>query len=159
MKRVMVVLSVLALVLMAGTAIAADSATVAVTATVDGSCEFELAGTTLPFGTLLFDGAGAAIGGTASGSIRFRCTTGALYQITDDDGLNETGLDAPRLASTTLAVTEYIPYTFTYAPTSGTGAGWATWETLALSGDIAANSYTANSPDAYADTVTLYINP
>lgn len=158
-KGTIIVLAAIALLAMAGLAAAADTATVNVTATVAGTCQFTSAGTTVAFGTLPFDASGNASGATANGSIQFQCTTGASWSITDDDGLNETAPNANRLVSATVTPTEYIPYTFSYSPASGTGAGWSNPQTVTLTASIAPGAYTSNSPDVYTDTVTLTINP
>lgn len=158
MKKGIVAIIVIALVALAGTAMGADTATVDITATVLGTCEFSSVGTNIGFGTLPFDASGVASGDSAVGSIDFRCTNGAVFTITDDDGLHESG-GTHRLESDTVAPLEYIPYTLAYVPTALTGQGWGTWITLNMTADIAAGAYTNNSPDTYSDTVTLTITP
>ncbi len=159
MKRMIQATMILLLIVAAGVAAAADTAPVTVTARVLGTCRFSAGGTTLGFGDLPFDAAGNAVGGvTATAQLQFWCTNGASYAITDDSGLNETAPGARRMQSTTLGVPEYIAYGMSYNPATGTGTGPANPITLTINGTVGA-VYGANSPDSYADTVTLTINP
>lgn len=160
MKRLTVLsLAILLVIVMTGISLAQGTAQVNVSAQIVGTCKFSAASTNLPFGVLPFDALGNALGvGPVTATIDFWCTPGSTYTITDDDGLYDTGVDANRMRSTTLGVPEYIAYTATYAPASGTGTGPATPITLTVTGNVGA-TYGANSPDAYADTITLTINP
>jgi spore coat protein U domain-containing protein, fimbrial subunit CupE1/2/3/6 len=154
MKRSVFLIAAAVLLMMAGTAMAAGTATMDVSAVVQGTCSFNSASTTLAFGALPTSGAGASV----STSIDFNCSNGTVYTMTDDDGLNETGVDANRMASTTLGTTEYIPYSIAYTST-GTGLGPTNPITLTIDGTVASGAYATNSPDVYQDTVTLTINP
>jgi len=159
MKRTIQATMVVLLVLAASVAAAADTSPVTVTARVLGTCRFSAGGATLGFGDLPFDPAGNAVGGvTASTTLQFWCTNGASYAITDDSGSYETAPGARRMQSTTLAVPEYIAYGMSYNPATGTGNGPGNPITLTIDGTVGA-VYGANSPDSYADTVTLTINP
>ncbi len=158
MKRTIQAAVVVLLILAAGIAAAADTAAVAVSARVVGTCKFTAGGATLPFGDLPFDAAGNALGTAVSSSLTFWCTNGASYTLTDDNGLWETGPGARRMRSATLAIPEYIAYGLTYNPATGTGLGPTNPITLTLNGTVGA-TYGTNSPDNYADTVTLTINP
>lgn len=159
MRRAILLGAAAALLAIAGRAQAAATATVDVSATVVGTCQFASQSAAIAFGALPFDGNGNATGATASGSIQFRCTNGASWSIIDDDGQNATGPDQNRMKSTTLATAEYIPYTLSYTPATGTGAGWSNPQTLTLTATVAPGAYTSNSPDNYSDSVTLTINP
>ena len=159
MKRLTVVLVVLGLLSLGGVAMAQDTATVTVSAQVVGTCKFVAPGTAaLAFGVLPFDVNGNALGAAASTTLNFWCTNRAAYTITDNDGLYETGVNANRMRSDTVLPFEYIDYTFTYNPASGTGAGPANPFLLTINGTVG-TTYAANSPDTYSDTVTLTINP
>jgi len=133
---------------------AADTATVDVTATVVGTCQF-LEDATLDFGTL-DPSAGSDV--TATTSLDFWCTKNATYTITDDDGLYETGPNQNRMRHASLT-TEYIPYSFSYTPTSGTGQGKNSPITLTISGTVLGSDYIDASAGSYSDTVTLSITP
>ncbi len=159
MKRTIQAAVVVLLLVAAGVAAAADTAPVTVTARVVGTCRFNAGGATLAFGDLPFDAAGNALGGVAaSTTLQFWCTNGASYTITDDSGLSETAPGARRMQSTTLGTPEYIAYGMSYNPATGTGTGPGNPITLTINGTVGA-VYGANSPDSYADTVTLTINP
>lgn len=160
MKRSVLLMAAAVLLLAAGTSMAADTATVNVSATVIGTCRFTSAGTTLSFGTLPFDATGNALGATANSTIQFWCTNGASYTITDDTGANEAVAGTPpfRMASTTLGTPEYIDYSLSYNPATGTGTGPGTPITLNFTGTVG-TTYAGNTPDVYRDTVTLTINP
>ena len=157
MKRMVLVMAAAVLIAAAGVATAADTATVDNSATVRGTCRFNAAGTAIPLGDLPFDGAGNATGTSAGSTINFWCTNGASYAITDDFGLNEVGVQR-RLASTVIAPTEYINYSLTYLPATGTGNGPLAPIALNLTATVGA-TYTGNTPASYGDTVTLTVNP
>lgn len=136
-------------------ALAADSATVSVSATVVGTCKFNSGGSV----AFALDPSSAS---NATGTVTqpaFWCTKGASYTITDDKGVNEAvaGTAPRRMVHATLP-TEFIPYSFSY---TATGAG--TGKTLPITLDIASTVVNADFVNAaagsYADTVTLSITP
>lgn len=155
MKKLILLVAAMALVFSGGVASAVDTATVTVSAIIPDTCRFNSPGTALAFGVITPGGGDVA----ASTNISFWCTSGASYAITDDDGLYETGANANRMQSSALAIPEFIPYSLTYNPASGTGAGPASPITLSLSGNILAADYATRTADVYNDTVTLTINP
>jgi len=153
MKKTMMTVIAVALVAMAGAAMAQDTATVAVSATVVGTCKFT-AGGTIPFGNL-----DPSIGTNQTPAVSqptFWCTKGASYTITDDDGLYASGTNLNRMKHGTLA--EYIPYSFTYLAT-GTGAGPGSVLTMNIASTVLGSDYLNASAGTYSDTVTLTINP
>ncbi len=151
-KRMMVLAMVLGLVVgLAGVSVAADTATVDVSATVTGVCKFSSGGSI----TFALDpSVGTDVSGTVTQPI-FWCTKGASYTITDDNGVNKSGTTY-RVKHATLA--EYIPYSFTYTST-GTGTGKTATITMNIASTITGANYTNASAGSYADTVTLSINP
>lgn len=151
MKKAIFMIAV-ALLLVGSAAMAASVFDdVPVTATVLGSCAVTTVGS-IDFGNLDPVLAPAVVGVVVQPEIT--CSFGTPWSITDDDGLNETGVDQNRLASTTLGPTEYIPYTISYTAT-GTGNGAA--QNFGLSADIAGGAYSGNSGDAYTDTIRFTI--
>ncbi len=137
-------------------AIAFDNATVNVTAAVVGTCKFVAPGTaTLDFGTL-----DPSVGNDVSTTttLQFWCTKGANYTITDDDGLYETGANQNRMRHAT-DNTEFIPYSFSYSPATGTGNGPQNPITLDISGTVAGADYTNALVGPYSDEVTMTISP
>src|SRR4030067_3296760 len=115
MKKLLGLAMVLGLVLLTGVAFAADTNTVTVTANVVGTCRFNSAASTLAFGGLDPSSGAPANAGT---STTFWCTRNATYTITDDDGLHELVANGNRMQHVS-SPTEFIPYTFSYNPTTG----------------------------------------
>lgn len=134
-------------------AFAAGSNSLAVSSNVIGTCRFVSASSTLAFGAL--DPSSAA-NATASGSTTFWCTKGASYSISDDGGLYNSG--GPRMRHAT-TVTEFIAYSLSLSPTTGTGSGPATPTTLTINGSILNADYVNAAAGNYADTVVLTITP
>lgn len=143
-----------ALTLLGNTAaLAADGATVTVSATVTGTCKFVAPKTGAVAFTL-----DPSVGGAVNGVITqptFWCTKGTAYTINDNDGVNASA-GAQRMKHGSLA--EYIPYTFTYTA-SGSGTGPAAPLTLDIASQVAATDYLNASAGSYSDTVTLTITP
>jgi spore coat protein U-like protein len=146
----MVAAVVIMIMVMAGTAMAADTAQVNVSATVTGVCKF-VAGGTISY--TLDPSVGTNVNGTVS-QPTFWCTKGSSYAITDDNGVNKTG--------TTYRVkdsgTDYIPYSFTYTST-GSGQGKSTTLSMNIASAIQGTDYINAPAGSYSDTVTLSINP
>ena len=152
MKKWLGLTMVLGLVLgLAGVVKAGDTATVAVSANVVGTCKF-LTGGSISFS--LDPSVGTDVNGTVT-QPTFWCTKGSSYAITDDDGLNESGT-THRMKHATLS--EYIPYTFTYTAT-GTGTGRTSTVTMNIASVVASADYIDATYGSYADTVTVTITP
>lgn len=156
MKKLIIAAVAIAVLMAGGMAMAADTATVTVTATVQGTCLFLGAKTaTLAFPPLTAGGPDE----TASATLQFWCSNGTVFTLTDDSGLNELGPGAPRMASTTLGATEYLPYTFTATPSALVGGGLAAPVTLTVDGSVTSANYSARTADVYRDTITFTVNP
>ncbi len=156
MKKFLGMVMVLGLVLVLGrVAMAADTNTVTVTANVVGTCRFNSATSTLAFGAL---DPSSGTPATASAAPTFWCTRNATYSVTDDDGLHELAANGNRMEHTS-TTGEFIPYTFTYNPTTGQGQGRTTPITLNISGTVAFADYQNAIAGDYADTVVISINP
>jgi len=152
MKKVLMAVIAVALVAMAGAAMAADTTTVAVSATVVGTCKFT-AGGAIPFGNL-----DPSVGTNQTPAVTqptFWCTKGASYTITDDLGLHVSA-GIRRMVHASLS--EYIPYSFTYTA-AGTGAGPASVLTMNIASTVLGTDYANASAGVYSDTVTLTIAP
>ncbi len=144
---------ILALVLVLGAGYAhalTATGTVNVTAQVVGTCKFSVGTATLDFGQL---GTGGPV--TANTSLEFWCTNGTTYWVTDDDGLYETTVDAPRMFD---GSANYLPYTFTYTPTNGSSTGPSTPITLSITGTVQEADYIAVPAGTYNDTVTITLS-
>jgi spore coat protein U-like protein len=150
MRKSMTVLIALA-VLAAGGAAWAATTTVAVSANVVGTCQFNNVGA-VAFGAL--DQVAAPLVTATVTQPAFWCTKNTTWTMTDDSGVNEVTPGARRMANGT----DFIPYTFTYTAT-GPGAGKSTPTTMNIVATVPAGSYTDVSAGPYTDTVTLTINP
>ncbi len=155
MKKLVVVAAVVVMMAagMAGTAMAAGTQTVAVSATVVGVCQF-LTGGAITF--TLDPSVGGAVNGTVT-QPTFWCTRGTTWAITDDSGLYELVAGSRRMQHAT-SLTDFIPYTFTYTA-GGTGSGRNVTLTMNIASQVAASDYLDALAGNYADTVTLSINP
>ena len=139
MKR-MTILLVMALVLFAGNAFAADTATVTVNAEVMASCTFDTGVLTLDFGNL--DPAVAGAAANASGALDFTCAAGTTYS-----------MSAPA-ADVLTDGTNNINYSITLSgDVSGTSAGGA--QSLTVDADIASGGFFGLPAGSYADTFTV----
>lgn len=137
----------------------AASSTVSVTAVVlsKSNCKFNSATAALNFGNL---DPTTPIDRTITTSITFIChgsANPATFSITDDDGLYKTGTDANRMRHTTV-ITEYLPYSLTLNPTSGT-VPKNTNQTLTISGTVKGTDYQNAYVGNFSDTVIISISP
>ena len=142
----------LAVTLAAGSAFAAGSSTINVSAAVTGTCRWVSAAGSVAFGTLDQD-LQPAVTGTVTDPT-FWCTNGKAYTIVDDNGLNEVGT-THQLSDGAGAV---LAYTFSYTA-AGTGSGKSVTLNPAISAGIVAGTYGDLPEGNYSDTVTLTINP
>ena len=151
MKKILMAMVAVAAVAMAGSAEAAGTTTVGVTATVSGNCRF------LTNGSISY-ALDPATGGNATGTVTqptFWCTKASAYTITDPGGQHDSG-GSKRMKHAILD--EYIPYTFTFTAT-GTGAGRGTTLSMDIGSTVAGADYINASAGSYADSVTLTIAP
>ena len=137
----------------------ADSTTVSVAAVVlsKSNCKFNSATAALNFGNL--DPANP-VDRTVSTTVTFVChgsEPSATFLITDDDGLYKTAPNANRMRHTTVT-TEYLPYSLTLNPTTGTVPKNVD-QTLTISGTAKSTDYQDAYMGNFSDTVIISINP
>ena len=140
-----------------GNAAGANVVTVSATVLSKSQCKFNSKTSTLNFGDL--DPANP-VDKTVSTSVTFRCggsAPNATFSITDDDGLYETGPDANQMRHTTIT-TEYLAYSLTLNPTSGT-VPKNTDQTLTIMGTVRGVDYQDALAGSYSDTVVISITP
>lgn len=145
--------------LAAGSAIAADSNTLTVNATVNGTCKFTTATSTVN----IANSGGAidpslATNATGQTTVQFRCTNGTTSAISADNGLNfSAGSRRVRIGATT----NYMPYSLalTGAAQAGTGHGAGNEKTLTIDATIVAADHQNAAAGSYADTVLLSLTP
>lgn len=100
---------------------------------------------------------------TRTTTLEFECkgnkNAPVSYAISDDDGLNESGVNANRLKHVTLGgANAYIPYAFSIAPSNGT-TPLKTPVTLTITGTVLGPSYQFAYAGNYTDTVVVRIDP
>jgi hypothetical protein len=140
---------------------AANTNTMAVSATILGVCKFQTTTSALAFGSIDPSGTAAA---TATTNLTYKCTKGTTptaSAITSDNGAHFlTG--SKTMTSATIGAGSNLPYTiaFVYTPVVGTGFASATVTTVAVNGSIAATDYQAASAATdYSDSVIISITP
>lgn len=154
MKRLtgfLIMATAIALVTLGGTATAATTTnTVDVTAVIYGTCTITAG--TIDFGSLDPVGAPAVSGTVTSPTVT--CPNGTNYTVSDDNGLWYSAPDR-RMRSDTLGTPEYIPYSVGYdaGPKGGIGSA----QSINLTGDLVAGSYSGRSADTYGDTLTFTV--
>ncbi|MRR06363.1 MAG: hypothetical protein EG828_05375 [Deltaproteobacteria bacterium] len=155
MKKLLAITAAAAVVAMAGTAMAADTNTLTVQASVTGTCKFSTATSTLNFGSL-----DPSVGTNVNGSTstQFWCTKGVTESIAAGNGDNWSGTKRQML-DTAAGGTDLIPYTLTLTPDGNSNAGPGAPRTLGIAGQILGTDYTGKTASSYSDTVALTITP
>lgn len=140
MKKILVLAAAMAMV--SSAAFAAGTATLNVTASVQGTCT--ITGGTLAFGVL--DPVTAPnVGPIAAAGVTVTCNNGTVFTVTDNSAANA-------LTNGTSS----IPFTLTHAG-GGTGTGVA--NPYAISGSILGTGYATVTAGVYASTVTMSVLP
>jgi spore coat protein U-like protein len=136
-----------------------SSGAVAISATVvsKNQCRFSVRNLTLALGEI--DPLATL---SVSRSVTTTITCGgnapnATYFISSDDGLYETGTNAPRMRHLTLT-TQLMPYALTISPASATIAKNVA-QTITITGTVLPADVRDLSPGGYSDTVTITLTP
>jgi spore coat protein U-like protein len=138
---------------------AGGNAVVAVTATVLSKSHCQFRGSTtraLAYGSINSLSNTSAI---VTASLTLRCTgsvNSAAYALNHDSGLYESGVNQNRMKHSTLD--EYLPYTFTLSPSSGTIPRNVD-RIITLTGTVTPANYQDATPGSYADTVVVTLTP
>jgi spore coat protein U-like protein len=148
MKKVLAISAAVAIIAMAGTAMAVTTNLV-VSANVPDVCSVTAG--TLSFGALDVVAA-PAVSGTSAG-VAVTCTKGGLYSVAASLGGNPVGLQAYLKNS---ATNDKIAYSLT-VPAVSPGTGSA--QTIAITGSIAAGVYNTASAGTYNDSVVITVTP
>jgi len=136
---------------------ASNTLTVGATIISKSNCKFNSAGSALNFGAL---DPGNTTDVVKSTSVEYVCHGSApmaTYAISSDDGLHESGPGANRMINTTVP-NEYLPYSLSLSPTSGTVLKNET-RTLTITGTVTSQSYRSATAGNYADTVVISLTP
>lgn len=154
MRKIVAITLTAAIVATAGAAMAADSNTLTVQASVTGTCKFSSGTSTLNFGAL-----DPSVGTNVNGSTttNFWCTKGVTTDaIAANNGSNWSGTKRQMLDTVS---TDLIPYTLTLTPDGSANTGPASPRTLTIGGQVLGTDYTGKTAGSYSDTVTLNITP
>ena len=140
-----------AALLMSGAALAADSHTITVNATVAGNCKFN-AGTSTVNMTL-----DPTLTTTVTGNaaVLYRCTKGTTpaFVLSSTSTSSATGGNLKN-------GTETIPYTFTsVSGGNGTGMGTGQDKTLAVTVSVNQANAAGVTPNTYTDTIAITLTP
>ncbi|HET7672465.1 MAG TPA: spore coat protein U domain-containing protein [Burkholderiales bacterium] len=150
-KKNNLIAAALAALLMSGNAMAADSHTITVNATVTGTCKFNAASSTL---NLTLDPTASSTV-TQTASVLYRCTKGTAPSFALASG--STGSAA---GGNLVNGAESIPYTFSSA-SGGSGTGMAAGNDKTLSVSVSVNQANAANvtPAVYTDSITITLTP
>ena len=149
MKKLIAIAATVAVVAMTGSAMAATTGNLSVSATVTSSCS--IVGGALAFGNL--DAVAAPAANANAAGVAVTCTNLTGYHVTRNDGANFNG--SLRLFD---GASNYITYTIPTAfPIAGTGNGAS--QAITIAGNIAAGSYAGAAQGAYTDTIVLTVAP
>ena len=154
MKKLILLVVAITIIAMSGVAMAADTNTLTVQATVSGTCKFSSTTSTLNFGAL-----DPSVGTNVNGSTttQFWCTKGITTDvITAGQGLNFAG---GKNGMKDTSGPDLIPYTLTLTKDGSTNNGPTAPRTLTIAGTVLGTDYTTKTASSYADTVTLNITP
>ena len=141
----------LAALLMAGNAMAADSHTITVNATVTGTCKFNAASSTL---NMTLDPTATSTV-TQTASVLYRCTKGTAPSFALASG--STGSTG---GGNLVNGAESIPYTFSSTSGgAGSGMGAGNDKTLALSVSVNQANAANVTPAVYTDSIAITLTP
>ncbi|NDY92129.1 spore coat protein U domain-containing protein [Ideonella livida] len=131
---------------------AADTATVPVTATVQGVCKFTSAGA-IAFGTLDPSTTATSVSATVT-QPAFWCTKGTSYTVTDSGTAGSANM---ALGGT--STTELIAYSFSYTATGSGNGVTGTALNMGLSATVAKTAFQNAAAGSYSGNLVLTINP
>ncbi len=132
-------------VLAAGNALALDTATINVSATVLGTCAFDTTSYNMAFGEIDPAGSGDK---TASVNLAFTCSNGTTWTL-DDEANAKTMAGAFTGSNMAYSIDGYT--------LSGLGNGLT--QNVTVTGRIADGVYQVAAADVYSDSFTIDINP
>jgi spore coat protein U-like protein len=149
MKKLLAITAAVAVLAMAGTAMAEGTANLSVQATITASCSVTAG--SLSFGEL--DPFNPTTRTASSTGVTVRCATGEHPTLTADNG-SHAGLGTQKFLSNG---TDTIAYSITIP---SLGVADASWQTVTIGGTIADTAYgSSKSAGTYSDTVVLTVAP
>ncbi len=141
----------IAALVLTGNAMAADSHTIIVNATVSATCKFNAASSTM---NLTLDPTASSTV-TQTASVLYRCTKGTAPAFALASGSTSSATGGNLINGA-----ESIPYTFSSA-SGGSGTGMSTGNDKALSVSVSVNQANAANvtPAVYTDSITITLTP
>lgn len=135
-------------------AMAADVASVRVSASVLGVCKVQQVNE-IQFGAL---DPSQPVDSVATGSVSFMCTRGVEYRLVADHGENfDVAGGVRRMKSNGSG--EYLPYALAREEFNGIGEGFRAAVTVALEARVNGSDYRDLPADAYSDVIRLVLEP
>ena len=155
MKKLLIATAISGLFIANAAQAATTTATMAVSATVSGTCKITTAPTAMAFGTI--DPSVVAVAPTANSTFLYKCTNGLTpTALVDDLGLNKVTTQM-KMASGANRLNYGIVYVATLAAGTGFGAG-STATTITVNGTIPLTDAQNAVAGVYADTVTFTLS-
>ena len=150
-KNKNLIAATIAALLLAGNAMAADSHTITVNATVSGTCKFNAASSTM---NLTLDPTATSTV-TQTASVLYRCTKGTAPSFALASGSTSSAIGGNLVNGA-----ESIPYTFS-STSGGNGTGMAAGNDKTLSVSVSVNQANAANvtPAVYTDSITITLTP
>lgn len=145
MKKLFAILAATALLALGTAAFAADTATITVTATVQGTCAFQSTAATMAFGILPVPAADT----TADTALGVACSNGTIWTITPATG-------AFSLAGNPAGT---LPGSYQVLTTTGTGTGPLNFAPVTVRGTILAADYGVAPAGVYTGSFQVSVNP
>jgi spore coat protein U-like protein len=150
-KKNNLIAATIAALLLAGNAMAADSHTITVNATVSATCKFNAASSTM---NLTLDPTATSTV-TQTASVLYRCTKGTTPSFALSSGSTSSATGGNLVNGT-----ESIPYTFSStAGGNGTGMGAGNDKTLSVSVSVNQANAANVTPAVYTDSITITLTP
>lgn len=150
-KKLIAAACATAAMLMGGAAVAADSHTITVNATVNGTCKFNAGTSTV---NMTIDPT-ASTTVTGNAAVLYRCTKGTtpVFALSSGSTSSPTG-------GNLVNGSESIPYTYT-SVSGGNGTGMGAGQDKTLSVTVSVNQANAAgvTPNTYTDTIAITLTP
>lgn len=150
MKKLILASALSGLFMMGAAQAATDAATMAVSATVSGTCKITTNSSPMAFGTI--DPSTVTAAPTAISTFSYKCTTGkSPTALTDNLGANEVGAQMKMAGGG-----NFLNYGIAYTATLGAGTGFGTGSTattITVNGTIPLNDAQNAVAAVYGDTV------
>ncbi len=155
MKKLLIATAVSGLFFASAAQAGSVPATMAVSATVNGTCKITTTPTPMGFGTI--DPSTVTAPTLANSSFAYKCTNGLTpLSLADNTGANKSGTQARMISGT-----NFLNYAYTYTATLAAGTGFGSGSaatTITVNGTVSLADAQSASAGVYADTVTFTLS-